>query len=181
MPVTPVEISQLWRHVNRHMRSLFRSYMSEHDMPLLSYLLLRRIEEEPGITLTELARRVGSSKSHTSTMVDHLAQEGYVEKRSDPTDQRVIRLHVTQEAERSFERMGERAGQVWAIVLQELPEAEIDDVERFLRTLLRALERANARIHDAAQRDVDLPSDDRDESTNLAGQLETSPTEVHRR
>lgn len=146
MPVTPVEISQLWRHVNRHMRALLRSSMCERDLSPLSFLLLRRIEEEPGITLSELARRVGSSKSHASTMVDQLAQEGYVEKRSDPADQRVIRLHVTKEAERTFERMGERAEEVWAIVLQEFSEAEIEDIERFLRTLLSALERANARI-----------------------------------
>lgn len=150
MPVTPVEISQLWRHVNRNMRTLFQRSMTERDLPPLSFLLLRRIEEEPGVTLTELARRVGSSKSHTSTMVDQLAQEGYVEKRSDPADQRVIRLHLTKEAERRFERMGERAGEVWAIVLQELPEGDIEDIARFLRTLLAALERANARIGEDA-------------------------------
>ena len=146
MPVTPLEIAQLWRHVNRRMRALFRSAAREYDVPPFSFMLLRRIEEEPGITLSDLARCSGASKSHTSTIVDQLVQEGYVEKRSDPADQRVTRLHLTDAARRRFEGIEELAKDVWTIILQELPDAGIDDVERFLRSLLEAAERAHARL-----------------------------------
>lgn len=149
MTVTSVEISQLWRHVNRQMRELIRSTVKEPHLPVLSFLLLRHIQDEPGITLSELARRVGTAKSHTSTMVEQLLQEGHIEKRSDPSDQRVLKLYLTEGATRCLEGMGDRAQEAWRIVIQELPEGEFEEVERFLRTLLSALERANARIEKA--------------------------------
>lgn len=146
MPATPVEISQLWRHVNRHMRELFHSMVAGSELPMLSFLLLRRIEDEPGITLSELARKVGAAKSHVSNMVEHLVCEGLIEKRSDPSDQRLLRLHLTDAARRRFEGIEDRAQAAWRMVLDELPENDIDEVARFLRTLLEALKRANERV-----------------------------------
>src|SRR5690606_19805586 len=93
----------------------------------------------------ELARRVGAAKSHASTTVEQLVQDGYVEKRADPSDQRVLRLHVTEAARRMFAGLGNRAQGVWAVVLEEC-EGDSDDVARFFTALLSALERANARM-----------------------------------
>lgn len=131
------------------MHGLLRRAGKEYDLPPFSFMLLRHIDQTPGVTLSELARRVGAAKSHTSKAADQLVQEGYVEKRSDPTDQRVIRLHTTEAAKRYFEAMGDRAQGVWALVLEEF-DGESDEVVRFLRSLLTALERANARL-DAAE------------------------------
>lgn len=61
MPATPLEISRLWHHVNRQMHALLRRAGKEHDLPPFSFFLLRHIEEEPGTTLSELARRVGAA------------------------------------------------------------------------------------------------------------------------
>lgn len=140
-----MEISLLWRHVNRQMRELMYRAGKEFDVPPFSFMLLRHIKEEPGITLSELARRVGAAKSHASTTVEQLVQDGYVEKRADPSDQRVLRLHVTEAARRMFAGLGNRAQGVWAIVLEEF-EGDSDDVARFFTALLSALERANARM-----------------------------------
>src|SRR5690606_40015840 len=106
---TPEEIAVLGQHVNREMRALMLRAGKEYELPPFSFMLLRHIKEEPGITLSELARRVGAAKSHTSTTIEQLVQEGYVEKRADPSDQRVLRLHATEAAMRMFARMGDRA------------------------------------------------------------------------
>jgi len=145
MPATPVEIAVLWRHVNREMRALLHRVGKEYELPLFSFMLLRQIKEEPGITLSELARSVGAAKSHISTTIEQLVREGYVEKRSDPSDQRILRLHVTEAARRYFADLGDRAQGLWAIVLEEY-DGPSEEVARFLRSLLAALERANARL-----------------------------------
>lgn len=144
MPVTPLEIAQLWRHVNRHMRSLFRNTVGTLDLQPFSFLLLRHIDETPGITVSELSRRVGASKSHTSTITEQLVQEGYVEKRTDPADQRLLRLYGTELAKETLDRFGARAEAFWTAVFEEFPSDELKDVERVLHRLLEALERFNA-------------------------------------
>lgn len=139
-----MEIAQLWRHVNRQMRSLFRSTSAAFELPSLSLLLLRHIRHEPGITVSDLARRVGASKSHTSTLTEQLVRDGYVEKRSYPQDQRLISLFVTDQANQMLEKMGERAEAFWAAIFQEFPAEELENIERFLKELFKALERINA-------------------------------------
>ena len=148
--VTPLEIAQLWRRVHREMRALFRATVRDERLPFLAFPLLRHIQDEPGLTLSELARRTESAKSHMSTVVEQLVQEGFIEKRSDPADQRVLNLYLTDQAERHLEEMERRAGEAWALVLEAFPEYGPDDVARFLSMLLAALERANARVRSQA-------------------------------
>lgn len=157
MAVTPMEIALLWRHVNRRMRELIHRVGKETQLPPFSFMLLRRIKEEPGVTLSELSRRVGAAKSHTSTTVEQLVRDGYVEKRSDPSDQRVIRLHMTEAGRRFFASLGDRAQGVWTLVLSEF-DGDIQDVADFLDALLAALERANARIESESERDSERES-----------------------
>ena len=145
MPATPLEISRLWHHVNRQMHALLRRAGKDHDLPPFSFFLLRHIEEEPGTTLSELARRVGAAKSHTSTLVEHLVREGFVEKRSDPSDHRVVRLHATERARRLCAAMGDRAHRVWTMVLEEY-DGDAEEVARFLHSLHAAVQRAHARM-----------------------------------
>lgn len=145
MAATPMEIAVLWRQVNRRMRELLARAGKEFDLPPFSFMLLCRIKEEPGVSLSELSRLIGAAKSHTSTTVEQLVRDGYVEKRSDPKDQRVIRLHVTEAGRRLFASLGDRAQGVWTIVLEEY-DGTSEEVASFLERILAAVERANERM-----------------------------------
>ena len=145
----PAEIVQLWHHVNRQMYDIFRSTVRQYDLPAMSYLALRQIQKEPGITISELARRIGTAKSHVSNIADQLVREDFIEKRTDSSDQRILRLYLTRSAFGGLEGMGDRAEMLWAQVIEELPEGELEDFSRFLRKLLDALIRVNDKITDA--------------------------------
>ena len=67
----------------------------ESAMPPPVFFMLREIVREPGITVSELARRVALVKSYVSRSVDLLVHRGYVRKEPDPLDQRLIRLYAT--------------------------------------------------------------------------------------
>src|SRR5690606_5764279 len=59
MPTTPTEVAQLWRRVNREVRELIRSTAKRDDLPPLTFPVLFHIQKEPGITVSELARKIG--------------------------------------------------------------------------------------------------------------------------
>lgn len=143
MSTTPTEIAQLWRQVNRQMRELARSTHEQHDLPPLAFPVLFHIRKEPGITVSELARKIGAAKSHISTLTDTLARDDFLEKRSDPADQRLIRLYLKQAAIDLLQKHEEHSQAMWAQVFNELPEQDLEDLARFLRNLLEAFERAN--------------------------------------
>lgn len=146
LPITPYEFSQLWHHVNRKMRELFRGTVEAFDLPRISYFLLRKIRREPGITLSVLARKVGAAKSQVSTLTEQLVKAGYVDRRSDPADQRVARLYTTEQAEHFLEKVDKRWQEVWEVVFEELPGNDFDEAARFLRSLEAALEQATVRL-----------------------------------
>lgn len=149
MPTTPTEVAQLWRRVNREVRELIRSTAKRDDLPPLTFPVLFHIQKEPGITVSELARKIGAAKSHISTLTDGLERDGYIEKQSDPSDQRLIRMYLTSAAVSLLNEHEERAQAMWAMVLQQLPEQDLEDLARFLRNLLAAFERAKTTYHAA--------------------------------
>lgn len=142
MATTPTDIAQLWRRVNRHLRDLMRAAAGDSCLPPLTLPVLHRIESHPGITVSELARQVGTVKSHVSKLIDQFSKDGYVEKHSDPADQRVIRLYLTAAGARLIQEHHERAHAIWAMVLRELPESDLEQLGSFLQTLCAAFERA---------------------------------------
>jgi len=105
--------------------------------------MLRQLHMEPGLTVSELARRAGTVKSHGSKTIDLLLEQGLVEKRPDPADQRLIRVYVTQRALEIRHEMEARIRDAWGTVIADLPDAELVQVETGLRILLEALKKAD--------------------------------------
>ena len=133
--------------------SLMHRVGKEFDLPPFSFMLLRRIKEEPGITLSELCPAGRQPPRATRRRPwEQLVQDGYVEKRADPSDQRVIRLHMTEAGRRFFASLGDRAQGVWTLVLSEF-DGDTKMSPIFSTLLLAALERANARIESESERD----------------------------
>ncbi len=141
------EIGELWRQIHRETRDRFRQAFRGCELPFIALILLRQIKMQPGVTVSELARQSGTVKSHVSKMVEQLVRQGYVEKKPDPTDQRLLRVYLTQTATDTMAGMEDRAHGIWSEVMEEIPEGQIADVTRGLRILLAALESANRKLN----------------------------------
>jgi len=135
------EIGELWHQVTRRMHGQLQEVFRECSLPPPVFDMLRAIAQEPGITVSELSRRVAIVKSHVSRTVDHLERHGYVRKQSDPNDQRLIRLYLLPPAEVQVQKTDQKVRSAWAEVLADLPEEDLATVERGLRILLETLER----------------------------------------
>ena len=59
--------------------------------------VLTWIYRKPGITQSELTEMIDVQKAALGRMVDRLADKGWLERRPDPKDRRVNRLHLTKE------------------------------------------------------------------------------------
>lgn len=139
------ELAELLRSVNREMHESLKlalQGMQGYCFTPVSMFLLRNVHLEPGVTMSDLARRSGLVKSHVSKLVDHFVQEGLVEKRSDPDDQRLVRIYPTKASHDLKAALESRV----KAVLNELPAQEAEEIARGLRTLLRALQKSNEKV-----------------------------------
>lgn len=147
MPEQRDELAQVWRDVNREMHDAFRQGFSGYDHSPVTLILIRVTAHEPGITLSELARRAGIAKSHVSKLVDQLVQQGYFEKRPDPADQRLVRLYLTVRAGEIKRELEGRALSVLSGIVSEMPEHEVEAIVHGLRLLRSALTKSNEKVN----------------------------------
>jgi DNA-binding MarR family transcriptional regulator len=72
--------------------------------------LMMFISHHPGCSLSDMAKRVGTTSSAASKVVDGLVERGFVQRETDPDDRRRITLSLTEAGQAdkdSVDRMAE--------------------------------------------------------------------------
>lgn len=100
---------------------------------------LARVE---GQTQTELADRLEVERITLCRMIDRLAEAGLVERRADPADRRVWRLHLMPAAHAMVDRLAEIGRGVEAEATAILSLAERAELHRLLGRVLQGMRRS---------------------------------------
>jgi DNA-binding MarR family transcriptional regulator len=69
-----------------------------NNMTRAQWAILVRLERQPGISQTELAALSDVEPITVCRLVDRLEEQGFVERKPDPNDRRINRLHLTPKA-----------------------------------------------------------------------------------
>ncbi|MBF6330369.1 MarR family winged helix-turn-helix transcriptional regulator [Nocardia transvalensis] len=100
----------------------------------------------PGLSVTELGRRIGLSQSAATRMVDALAAQGLVSRKG--TSARSVQVHLTSEGRRAAERVLRARDDVLAGLVRTLDDTEQDALAELLGKLLAS---AYTRLPSAAR------------------------------
>lgn len=121
-------MSRLMRRHHNHMHTLLQDYDVYPGQPPLMFAL----EREGGQSQNELARHLGIKAATLTIMLNRMEKNGLVRRESDPGDQRVSRIYLTDKGR-------DTAGEVRAILgtlelqaLEGFTEGEKDDLRRLL-------------------------------------------------
>src|ERR1700721_999103 len=80
--------------VARRMRTRFDQWARNYGMTRAQGLILARLERQPGLSQNELAVICEVEPTPVGRRVDRLESRGFVERRPDPADRRIRRLHL---------------------------------------------------------------------------------------
>ena len=133
------EIVELLREVNRALRERLMRAASGTHRSLAALSLLRSLDREPDITLSELARRRSMPKSLVSMLIADLSQDGLVRKGTDPTDQRLVRLRLTAAGKKDLERWRTTYRTIARDAVGRLDAEDAEDLLSGIRALRDAL------------------------------------------
>lgn len=89
------EVLYLLSDVARLLRTRADRRARLHGMTRAQWVILSRLERQPGLSQNEIAGLVELEPISVARLVDKLQDHGYVERRPDPKDRRVWRLHLT--------------------------------------------------------------------------------------
>ena len=135
----------LLHDVARLMRTRFDQKARAFGMTRAQWIILARLERQPGISQNEMAAVCEVEPITVGRLVDRLESHGLVERRSDPNDRRIRRLHllpaaapILKEIARERDAMSERltAG------------LDAQSLEGFVSTLLKLKDNLSAEFAD---------------------------------
>ena len=143
MAEPPEILEGLLKAVNRGLFDLAQDVLHQYGLPASGIAVMSQILRVPGTTVSEVARRTGMAKSHVSKTVESLSEVGFLEKRPDPSDQRLVRIHATEQAEMRFREMQTAMRHRLSAVISSLPDQKVDAIIDGLKALHAALEGNN--------------------------------------
>lgn len=86
------------------------------------------------ITMGDLARRCGISDKTVTGVIDRLERDKYVARERDPSDRRVVRVHLTAKGQKTYKQLDSEVRHKMELLLRRL---EADDRAALIRILQR--------------------------------------------
>jgi DNA-binding MarR family transcriptional regulator len=136
------DILYLLHDVARLLRREIDRRARMHDMNRAQWVMIIRLARNPGLSQKDLAEIIEVEPMTVARLTDRLEARGLVERRADPRDRRIWRLHLTDLADPLLQDIEEQRGKVSAFVTRDLSagmiDATIDGLMRMKTSLLAA-------------------------------------------
>jgi len=134
-------LAELVQSLHRRMIECVHPVVQQHGIAPVGIMVLRNVQTTPGETVSDIARRTEIAKSHISNTVEQLSRQGFLEKRSDMQDRRLVRLYPTDKARALGEEILREARRSLRSALDQVPPQTVADLLVNLRTVLDAFGR----------------------------------------
>lgn len=128
------DILILLHDVARTMRVRFDQRARSKGMTRAQWIILARVDKAPGLSQNEMASILEVEPISVGRLIDRLEARGLVERRADPADRRVRRLHLTPLAKPYLDDI---AAQRELMSREVLDGIDHDARERLVEALLR--------------------------------------------
>jgi DNA-binding MarR family transcriptional regulator len=114
----------------------FKEMLKPYGLTNLQHLVLEGLWHETGQTAAELGKMLVMDKATLSGVLDRMSEAGWIEKRPDPDDRRVVRLFPTPYADDHKSKLIELRKQANEALLARFSVEEQVLLKRFLWDLM---------------------------------------------
>jgi MarR family transcriptional regulator, transcriptional regulator for hemolysin len=131
-----------------------------HGMTRAQWVILVRVEGQPGLSQKELAEVMEVEPITVARLIDRMERRGIVERRPDPKDRRVWRVHLCPPAEPLLDQLNEARTALARMITCGLDRdviAQFSDTLLTMKASLAQEVRLNRRSATAAAADTSQP------------------------
>jgi len=128
-------LSYLLVKVTRGHRLQFSNLLSEHGLYVGQEMVLDRLWEQDGLTMSELAERLKIKPPSATKMVQRMAQSNLVETRQSISDARVTQVFLTKSGRKLKSSIESDWTQVDEAMFSQLSETEKDTMKQLLEKI----------------------------------------------
>ena len=112
-----------------------------HGMSRAQWVMLLRLDRQPGLSQKELAELLEVEPITVARLADRLEGRGLLERRPDPGDRRVWRLHLLPAAQPVLDELEGQREELVALLTARLDPATVETVTSALVRMRLALSR----------------------------------------
>ena len=135
------DLLQLLNDVGRMLRTEADRRARAHGMSRAQWVILSRLERQPGLSQKELAEILEVEPITVARLVDRLECRGLLERRPDPADRRIWRLHLLPTASPVLDELAEQRASLVGLLTSRVDAAAVailtDALLRMRATLSR--------------------------------------------
>lgn len=127
-----------------------------HGMTRAQWAILIWLERQPGISQKELSELLEVEPITVARLIDRLEARGMVERRPDPRDRRIWRLHLLRPARDVLHEIDEQRADMTRIVTAGISEQSIESMtEALMRMKATLTQESHASRRGTEQADAD--------------------------
>ncbi len=101
--------------------------------------VIAQLDAEPGLTPGQLAQRLGVKAPTMTRTIGRMEAQGFVERRSDGSDGRLIKVYLSDNGRKSVERIHQAVADCSSQAIQGFSDKELRNLVRLLKSLDRNL------------------------------------------
>ncbi len=128
----------LIQDASRLQRTVFDRRVRKLGFTRAQWLVLRRLESQPGVSQSELAEMLEVEKATAGRLIDRLEENGWLERRPHASDRRINRIYLTEAGKKIHDTIGPIAE---AMVEEELSGLNREERERLADLLIEVKRR----------------------------------------
>jgi DNA-binding MarR family transcriptional regulator len=104
----------------------------EVSLTPLHFEIMKLLDEEGGLPVVEIGKRLVLAKAHMTQLVDKLVEKEMITRKSDPGDRRVTLIYLTGKGKRCLESLHSSIGDALEKALSSLSENDLRDLSSSL-------------------------------------------------
>lgn len=132
------KIARLLFEINKNIHREVAREIERFGITVPQFYVLRILDKEPNLSVSEISQRAGLTNSTISGIVDRLEKEGLVARARDARDRRVVYVHLTQKTKELKKQVSLKTHYFdkW---IKDLDPAKVDQIIDSLTLLARTL------------------------------------------
>lgn len=112
---------------------------AEHDMPMSHVQVLAMLGSTGALSVSEISRKLGIAKPNITPLIDKLIECGYVERRRDVDDRRVVNVVLLPAGQEKLSDIRETIVRQVMRWMGTIPEKDFFELEKALQTVSQIL------------------------------------------
>jgi MarR family transcriptional regulator, organic hydroperoxide resistance regulator len=139
--VAGVGFGRRLRATSRLLDRLLADVLAPHSLTVSQYFILRELWDEEGLTLREVASRVGVAEPSTMTTLELMVERGLVQRTQSKQDRRKTHVHLTASGRALQKPVKESLLAAGAIAFADLRASDLERAIEIFDTVVKNIER----------------------------------------